>query len=103
VGGSSAVGALDANQEKPSSNLLINRSQILAKLRASYQNFTRTDREDLRRAALLQMHRQLRLLAGSANVSAFHKIVQLSTVLEALLVELYIEPAKIKASDVRTM
>ncbi|MGB9317093.1 MAG: response regulator, partial [Pseudolabrys sp.] len=64
VGGRGAVEALEANQEKPPSNLLINRSQIMAKLRASYQNFTRTERKDLRRAALLQMHRQLRLLAG---------------------------------------
>src|SRR5438876_4044579 len=62
VGGRSAAGALEANEEKPSSNLLINRSQILAKLRAGYQSFTRTERDDLRRAALLQMHRQLRLL-----------------------------------------
>ena len=75
----------------------------MAKLRASYQNFTRTEREDLRRAALLQMHRQHRLLAGSANVLALHKIVQLSTALEALFVELYIEPAKITASVVRTI
>ena len=103
VGGGSAVGALEANQETPSSKLLINRSQILAKLRASYQNFTRTEREDLRRAALLQLLRQLRQLAGSANVLALHKIVQLSTALEALLVELYTEPAKITASVVRTM
>ncbi|PYK68543.1 MAG: hypothetical protein DME45_06845 [Verrucomicrobia bacterium] len=103
VGGGSAVGTpLEANQEKPSSNLLINRSQIVAKLRASYQNFTRTEREDLRRAALLQMHRQLRLLAGSATVLAL-KIVQMSTALEALLVELYTEPAKITASVVRTI
>jgi len=102
VGGGSAVGTLEANQEKPSSNLLINRSQIVAKLRASYQNFTRTKREDLRRAALLQMHRQLRLLAGRANVLAL-KIVQMSTALEALLVELYTEPAKITASVVRTI
>ncbi|PYK74421.1 MAG: hypothetical protein DME42_04605 [Verrucomicrobia bacterium] len=102
VGGGSAVGTLEANQEKPSSNLLINRSQIVAKLRASYQNFTRTKREDLRRAALLQMHRQLRLLAGSATVLAL-KIVQMSTALEALLVELYTEPAKITASVVRTI
>ena len=103
VGGRSAVKALEGNQEKPSSNLLINRSQIMAKLRASYQNFTRTEREDLRRAALLQLHRQLRQLAGSANVLALHKIVQLSTALEALLVELYTEPATITASVVRTM
>jgi len=103
VGGRSAVEALEANQEKPSSNLLINRSQILAKLRASYQNFSRTEREDLRRTALLQMHRQLRLLAGSANVLALRKIVQLSTALEALFVELYTEPAKITASVVRTI
>ena len=103
VGGRGAVEALEANQEKPPSNLLINRSEIMAKLRASYQNFTRAEREDLRRAALLQMHRQLRLLAGSANVLALRKVVQLSTALEALLVELYTEPAKITASVVRTM
>src|SRR5438477_376080 len=102
VGGRSAAGALEANEEKPSSNLLINRSQILAKLRAGYQNFTRTERDDLRRAALLQMHRQLRLLPGSANALAL-KIVQMSTALEALLVELYTDPAKITASVVRTI
>jgi DNA-binding response OmpR family regulator len=100
TGGSSAGGALE---EKPSSNLLINSSQILSKLRASFQNFTRTEREDLRRAAILQMHRQLRLLAGSANVLGLRKIVQLSTALEALFVELYAEPAKITMSVVRTI
>jgi CheY-like chemotaxis protein len=103
IGGRSAVEALEGNQEKPSSNLLINRSQIMAKLRASYQNFTRAEREDLRRTALLQMHRHLRLLAGSANVLALRKVVQLSTALEALFVELYTEPAKITASVVRTI
>jgi CheY-like chemotaxis protein len=103
VNGRSTVEALEANQEKPSSNLLINRSQILAKLRSSYQNFTRTEREDLRRTALLQMHRQLRSLAGSANVLALAKIVHLSTALEALFVELYTDPAKITASVVRTI
>jgi CheY-like chemotaxis protein len=103
VGGRSAVEALEANQEKPPSNLLINRSEIMAKLRASYQNFTRAEREDLRRTALLQMHRHLRLLAGSANVLALRKVVQLSTALEALFVELYTEPAKITASVVRTI
>jgi CheY-like chemotaxis protein len=75
----------------------------MAKLRASYQNFTRAEREDLRRTALLQMHRHLRLLAGSANVLALRKVVQLSTALEALFVELYTEPAKITASVVRTI
>jgi len=100
----SAVETLEgAKQEKLSSNPSINRPQVLAKLRASYQNFTRTERDDLRRAALLQMHRQLRLLAGSANLFTLGKIVQLSTALEALLVELYSEPAKITASVVRTI
>ena len=103
VGGRGAVEALEANQEKPPSNLLINRSEIMAKLRASYQNFTRAEREDLRRTALLQMHRHLRLLAGSANVLALRKVVQLSTALEALFVELYTDPAKITASVVRTI
>src|SRR5205814_5194193 len=93
----------EANQEKLASKLSINRPETLAKLRASYQNFTRTEREDLRRTALLQMHRQLRLLAGSADSLALRKIMQLSTALEALFVELYTEPAKITASVVRTI
>lgn len=104
IGSRSAGGALEgANREKPSSSLLVNKSQIMAKLRASYQNFTRTERDDLRRTALLQMHRQLRLLAGSANSLVLRKIMQLSTALEALFVELYSEPAKITASVVRTI
>jgi CheY-like chemotaxis protein len=96
-------GTPEANEEKLASKLSINRPEILAKLRASYQNFTRTEREDLRRTALLQMHRQLRLLAAGASALAFHKIAQVSTALEALLVELYTEPAKISPSVVRTV
>jgi len=103
IGVSGVIGALEANQEKLESKLLINRAETLAKLRASYQNFTRTEREDLRRTALLQMHRQLRLLAGGASALAFHKIAQMSGALEALLVELYSEPAKITPSVVRTI
>jgi CheY-like chemotaxis protein len=98
-----AIEEQEANQEKLTSKLLINRPEILAKLRASYQNFTRTGREDLRRVALLQMHRQLRLLAGGASALAFQKIAQMSTALEALLIELYIEPVKITPSVVRTI
>jgi CheY-like chemotaxis protein len=103
MGVSDVVGALEANQEKLASKLLINRPAILAKLRASYQSFTRTEREDLRRAALLQMHRHLRSLASGASVLAFHKIAQMSTALEALLIELYTEPVKITPSVVRTV
>src|SRR5438128_2125785 len=100
---SSAIEELETNQEKLASKLLINRPETLAKLRASYQNFTRTEREELRRTALLQMHRQLRLLAGGASVLAFPKIARMSTALEAFLVELYTEPAKISPSVVRTV
>ena len=100
---SGAIEELETNQEKLASKLLINRPETLAKLRASYQNFTRTEREDLRRTALLQMHRQLRLLAGGASVLPFQKIAQMSTALEALLIELYTEPAKTTSSVVRTV
>src|SRR5256886_4349186 len=102
-GASGAIEGLEPNQEKVTSKLSVNRPEILAKLRASYQNFTRTEREDLRRVALLQMHRQLRLLAGGASALAFPKIARMSTALEALLVELYTEPAKITPSVVRTV
>src|SRR5207237_7393734 len=44
VGVGSAIEELEANQEKLTSKLLINRPETLAKLRASYQNFTRTER-----------------------------------------------------------
>ena len=103
VGVGGMIGTPEANQEKLASKLSINRPETLAKLRASYQNFTRTEREDLRRTALLQMHRQLRLLAGGASALGFHKIAQMSTALEALLVELYTEPAKISPSVIRTV
>ena len=103
VGASGRVAALKANQEELASKLCINRPGTLAKLRASYQNFTRTEREDLRRAALLQMHRQIRLLAGGASALGFQKIVQMSIALEALLIELYTEPGKITLSVVRTI
>src|SRR5438874_1238114 len=103
VGVSGAIEGLEANQEKAASKLSINRPEILAKLRASYQNFTRTEREDLRRTALLQMHRQLRLLASGAGALAFQKIAQMSTALEALLIELYTDPVKITPSVVRTV
>src|SRR6478672_633264 len=103
LGVSGMIGTPEANQEKLASKLSINRPEILAKLRASYQNFTRTEREDLRRTALLQMHRQLRLLAAGVSALGFHKIAQMSTALEALLVELYTEPAKISPSVIRTV
>src|SRR5436309_243983 len=102
-GASGAIEGLEPNQEKVTSKLSVNRPEILAKLRASYQNFTRTEREDLRRAALLQMHRQLRLLAGGASALAFQKIAQMSTAFEALLIELHTEPVKITPSVVRTV
>src|SRR5437660_12865148 len=103
VGVSIMIGTPEAKQEMLASKLTINRPETLAKLRASYQNFTRTEREDLRRTALLQMHRQLRLLSGGASVLAFQKIAQMSTALEALLIALYTEPAKITSSVVRTV
>ncbi len=103
VGASGAIEELEPNQEKLASKLSINRPEILAKLRASYQNFTRTEREDLRRVALLQMHRQLRLLAGGASALALQQIAQMSTALEGLLIELYSEPVKVTPSVVRTI
>ncbi len=103
VGVSGAIKGLEANQEKIASKLSINRPEILAKLRASYQNFTRTEREDLRRVALLQMHRQLRSLAGDASAYAFQKIARMSTALEGLFIELYTEPGNITPSVVRTI
>ena len=103
VGVSGAIEGLEPNQEKLASKLSINRPEILAKLRASYQNFTRTEREDLRRVALLQMHRQLRSLAGGASALAFQNIAQMSVALEGLFIELYTEPGKITPSVVRTI
>ncbi len=102
-GASGVIEGLEPNQEKVTSKLSVNRPEILAKLRASYQNFTRTEREDLRRVALLQMHRQLRLLAGGASALALQQIAQMSTALEGLLIELYSEPVKVTPSVVRTI
>ncbi len=100
---SGVVGTLEANQKKLAATLLINGPETLAKLRASHQGFARAKQEDSRRAALLEMHRQLRSLAGGASFLGFEKIAQMSTALEALLIELYTKPVKITPSVVRTV
>ena len=100
---SGVVGTLEANQEKLAATPLINRPETLAKLRASHQGFARAKQEDSRRAALLEMHRQLRSLGSGTSFLGFEKIAQMSTALEALLIELYTKPAKITPSVVRTV
>jgi CheY-like chemotaxis protein len=49
------------------------------------------------------MHRQLRSLAGGASFLGFERIAQMSTALEALLIELHTKPVKITPSVVRTV
>jgi DNA-binding response OmpR family regulator len=100
---SDVVGTLEANQEKLAGTLLINGPETLAKLRASHQGLARAEQEDSCRAALLEMHRQLRSLAGGASFLGFEKIAQMSTALEALLIELHTKPVKITPSVVRTL
>lgn len=96
-------GTIEANQEKPAATLLSTAPETLGKLRAGHQIFARAEQEDSRRAALLDMHRQLRSLAGGASFLGFEKISQMNTALEALLIELHAKPAKITPSVVRTV
>jgi CheY-like chemotaxis protein len=77
--------------------------ETLAKLRAAHQAFARTEAEDLRQAELLEMHRQVRSLTGSANLIGFQKISQMGNALEALFIELLARPKKITPSVIRTV
>jgi CheY-like chemotaxis protein len=104
---SNASGALATQsetdfQEKLAATLRTNAPEALAKLRTGHQVFARTEQEDLRRAELCEMHRQVRSLACSAGLG-FRKIAQMANVLEALLIELHAKPKKITPSVMRTV
>jgi CheY-like chemotaxis protein len=90
-------------QEKLAATLRINAPEALAKLRTGHQVFARTEQEDLRRAELCEMHRQVRSLACSAGLLGFRKIAQMANALEALLIELHAKPKKITPSAIRTV
>jgi CheY-like chemotaxis protein len=77
--------------------------ETLAKLRASHQMFARTEEDDLRRTHLSEMHLQVHSLAGCAGPIGFRKIAQMTSALEALLIELQAKPTKITPSVMRTV
>jgi hypothetical protein len=98
----SASGAPEFS-EKLDATLPIGAPETLAKLRAAYLVFAKTEQEDLRRAELCAMHRHVRSLTASAGLLGFHKIAQMANAFEALLVELYAKPKKITPSVIRTV
>ena len=108
VDGNNASGTLPTQsetdfQEKLAATLRINAPEALAKLRTSHQVFAKTEQEDLRRAELSAMHRQVRSLAGSAGLLGFRKISQTANALEALFIELQAKPKKITPSVIRSV
>ena len=82
---------------------MLNAPGTLAKLRLGHLAFARIEQEDVHRAELLEMRRQLRSLTDGAGLLGFEKIARMTTGLEALLVELHTKPAKITPSVVRTV
>jgi CheY-like chemotaxis protein len=90
-------------QEKLVATVLSNAPDTLVNLRTSHQVFAKAELETLRQAELCEMHRQLRLLAGSAGLLGFQKIAQMANALEGLLIELLAKPQKITPSVVRTI
>lgn len=90
-------------QEKLEATFLTNAPETLAKLRASHQVFAKTEEEGQRGAKLSEMHLQVRALAGSNKLTGFRKIAQMTSALEALLVELHAKPQKITPSVMRTV
>lgn len=102
------TGAIAAQSESDLRETLVasflkSASETLAKLRAGHQAFAKTEAEDLRRTELSEMHRQVRLLAGSADLIGFRKISQTGSALEALFLELHAKPSKITPSVIRTV
>jgi CheY-like chemotaxis protein len=91
------------SQHELAATLLSNAPQTLAKLRTGHQVLSRTEQEDLRRAELSEMHRQIHSLAGSTGLIGFRKIAQVANALEALLIELHAKPNKITPSVLRTV
>jgi len=90
-------------QEQLVAALLVNAPETLAKLRTSHLVVAMSDQEDLRQTELSKMHRQVRLLAGSAGLLGFRKIAEMTNSLEALFIELQTKPKKITPSVIRTV
>jgi DNA-binding response OmpR family regulator len=90
-------------QAKLVSTLLINGPEILATVRASHYALVKTEQEDLRRAELSDMRRQMHSLGGLAGLAGFRTIAQLASALEALFIELHARPPKTTPSVIRTV
>jgi CheY-like chemotaxis protein len=90
-------------QEALVATLLSNAPETLARLRAGHQAFAKAEQEDLRRTELLEMHRQVRSLSGSAGLLGLWKIARMANALEALLIQLHAKPKKITPSVIRTV
>ena len=80
-----------------------NAPQRIKRLRAGYHAFVNSQQENLRLDELFEMHRQARLLAGTAGIGGFRKIAQLTGALEALLLQLHGKPTNITPSVIRTV
>jgi DNA-binding response OmpR family regulator len=80
-----------------------NAPQRIKRLRAGYHAFVNSQQENLRLDELFEMHRQARLLAGTAGIGGFRKIARLACALEALLLQLHGKPTNITPSVTRTI
>jgi CheY-like chemotaxis protein len=111
---SNAAGADDANRAPSAQSEMEFQAQMVAiffenapqrikTLRAGYHAFANSQQENLRLAELFEMHRQARLVAGTAGIGGFRKIARLACALEALLLQLHGKPANITPSVTRTI
>jgi two-component system chemotaxis response regulator CheY len=105
VGNAGETPATEAEAESRrelAATLLRSAPQTLATLRAGHLLLTRAGQENSHPAELLEMHKRLHSLPGSAGLLGFRKIAQLANALEGLLIELHTKPQKITPSVVRT-
>lgn len=77
--------------------------RTIALLRSGHRSLTQGASEASRLAELPEMHRQAGMLASAAGLAGFRKIAQLASALDALLIQLQEEPAKIEPATTRMM
>ena len=75
----------------------------IARLWTAHRSFLAADEDSVRLAELFDMQRQAGILASAAGLAGFREISELACALEAFLIQLHSDPAKITASVMRML
>ena len=98
------IGSDDAEFQAEMNDAFIQaKSELLAGLRKSLQEFSKAQDDQTRLPYLLDLYRKVHALTGSAGIAGYGYIAQMAAAVEVLLKELYEKPKNVNASTMRTV